>query len=206
MKIWVIVILIILLVLFLTWFYYSKSYEEEVYIKSDVDQRVYLIRRGNNKSQQFLKESANTLAHINLRIEKLIEHLEKNYSNDPSKNYFILKLKQNYHPYMISEAAVDPKYTTFTVDKQDINICLRTRDRYEHIYDINLLMYVVLHELAHLCNYTRNGHPIIGHGDEFKYIFAFLVQESMKIGIYNYENYANAPKEYCNIIINSSIL
>ena len=201
----IVILCIVFIVLILLYCNY-KVYEEEVHMKSDIDGRTYLIRHGRNKPEQFLKDSANTLAEINIRIEKLIQHLDNLYSKDETKSYFVMKLKENYNPYMISEAAIDPRYTTFTVDKSDINICLRTRDKYEHIYDINLLMYVVLHELAHLCNYTPDGRPIIGHGDEFKYIFAFLVKESIKIKIYNYENYASKPKEYCNIMINSSIL
>ena len=132
------IICIIFIVIMLLYFNY-KVYEEEIYVKSDIDGRTYLIRHGSHKSEQFLKDSANTLAEINIRVEKLISHLESVYSKDDTKNYFILKLKENYHPYMISEAAVDPRYTTFTVDKSDINICLRTRDKNEYIYNINLL-------------------------------------------------------------------
>ena len=107
---------------------------------------------------------------------------------------------------MISEGALDLRYTTYTIDKQDIHICLRTRDKFENIYDIDLLMYVVIHELAHLCNYDKNGSPIIGHGFEFKYIFKFLIEESIKIGIYKYTDYARNPKEYCGMQLSSSIL
>ena len=107
---------------------------------------------------------------------------------------------------ILSEAAIDERYTTYTVDKQDMHVCLRTRDKMENIYDINLLMYVILHELAHLCNYDDLGNPIQGHGSEFKKIFKTLVKESIKLGIYNYQNYNESPVEYCGIIINSHIL
>jgi hypothetical protein len=143
---------------------------------------------------------------INQNISILIVHLDKVYNNDDSKNYFIKKLKQDYNPYIISEAAVDSRYTTYTIDKKDMHICLRTRDKQENIYDINILMYVVLHELSHLCNYDKYGVPIQGHGTEFKNIFRFLVEESMKLGIYNHIDYATQPKEYCGIIISTSIL
>lgn len=182
------------------------TYSEVTYTKSDIDGNLYMIRRGNNKSPEFLRESANTLALINQRIEKLIKHLNDNYKNDENKSYFIEKLTKNYNPYMISEAAVDPRYTTYTVDKKDMHICLRTRDKYEKVYDINVLMYVCLHESSHLCNYTKEGIPVQGHGEEFKHIFKFLVEESIKIGTYEYINYSENPTEYCNITINSTIL
>jgi hypothetical protein len=164
-----------------------------------------MIRRGA-KPQGFLKESANALADINGRVMKLIEHLEKKYSKDPSKNYWIFMLKKNYNPSILSEAAVDNRYTTFTVDKSDMHVCLRTRDQNEKMYEINLLMYVILHELAHLCNFDRRGYPIHGHGEEFKEIFKLLVVEAVKIGVYRYTDYSKQPQEYCNIVINSTIL
>lgn len=181
------------------------TYSDVEYMLSDIDNKTYMIRRGKNKSLEFLKESANTLALINRRIELLISMTLKKYKNDMSKIYFLNKLKQNYNPYKISEAYIDPRYTTYTIDKQDLHICLRTRDANEHIYDMNTLMYVCIHELAHMGNYSRDGTAIIGHGNEFKMVFKFLVQEAMKLGLYNYVDYKNVPVEYCKIVINSQI-
>jgi hypothetical protein len=198
------VILAVLLVFYFT-FSVINTYSEVTYVKSDVDNRKYMIRRGS-KPEGFLKESANTLAEINNRIVKLIDHLHDKYSQDPSKNYWISMLKTNYNYNILSEAAVDSRYTTFTVDKSEMHVCLRTRDQNEKMYDINLLMYVILHELAHLCNFDRNQNPIHGHGAEFKRIFKFLVVEAIRIGIYNYTDYNKQPNEYCGILINSHIV
>lgn len=200
--------MIILGLVIIVYFIYTiiNTYSEIRYVKSTIDNKIYMIRRGNNKSAKFLLDSANTLSEINKRIISLIEHLERLYSNDASKNYFIRKLRKNYNSYMISEAAIDPRYTTYTVDKEDMHICLRTRDQHENIYDINTLMYVSIHELGHLCNYTHNDIPVNGHGPEFKMIFKFLIEESIKIGVYKYVNYYKQPVEYCGLTISSSIL
>jgi predicted SprT family Zn-dependent metalloprotease len=181
-------------------------FNEVSYIKSTIDNKVYMIRRGQTKSPEFLQQSADTLAKINARVQKLIEHLDTIYSKDSTKNYFITKLKNNYNPYMISEAAIDKRYTSYTINKKNMHLCLRTRDQYEQVYDINLLMYVTLHELAHVSNYNQNGYSIEGHGEEFKMIFGFLVKEAINIGIYQYENYTRNPKEYCGIVLNSNII
>lgn len=201
----VIIVLGILLVIYFL-YHMIYTYSEIKYVTSDIDGKVYLIRRGNNKSEKFLKDSANTLALINKNIMVLIEYLQENFQNDDDKSHFIKKLKDNYMPYIISEAAVDPRYTTYTIDKRDMHICLRTRDTNEQIYDINILMYVVLHELAHLCNYDKNGRPILGHGSEFKFIFRFLVEEAIKLNIYKHTNYSVEPQEYCGIMITTSII
>jgi hypothetical protein len=200
-------ILIFITIILLVYFFVTlKLYNENTYVKSDIDHNNYLIRQPNTKGDDYLKTSANTLAEINKRITKLIDHLDTKYTNDENKNFFIKKLKENYNSNVLSEAAIDNRYTTYTIDKQDMHICLRTRDSKEEIYDINLLMYVILHELAHLCNYNQNGIPIQGHGDERKNIFKLLVVESILLNIYTYVDYTTQPEEYCGIMISSTIL
>jgi hypothetical protein len=202
-TIYILILFLILLVLILrVCFVYSES----LYIESEIDNNTYLIRRGKNKTNEYLKESADTLAEINNRVKKLVDYLYSKYKDDNSKSYFIIKLKENYNSSVLSEAAIDQRYTTYTIDKKDMHICLRTRDDHEKLYDMNLLMYVVLHELAHLCNYNRSGNPIQGHGIEFKQIFRLLVQEAINIGIYRYEDYVKKPKNYCGMVISSTIL
>lgn len=196
-------ILIIIAVILVIYFIFIR-YNEITTFKSDLDDKYYIIRRGN-KDDKYLKESVNVLSEINKRIEKLIEHLDINYKNGDNY-YFIKKLKKNYTHNVLSEAAIDSRYTTYTINKEEMHICLRTRDNNEHIYDINLLMYVVLHELAHLCNYDKNGYAIQGHGEEFRKIFKFLVTEAIKINIYIYENYNEIPKEYCGVVISTNII
>lgn len=201
----ILLVLGVLLLLFFAWNMYF-TYSEIVYAESDIDKRMYMMRRGHRKTPEFLKDSANALAQINQRVTKLIEILENKYSQDSTKNYFISKLKENYNPYMISEAEVDPKFTTYTIDKNEMRICLRTRDTQEKIYDINLLMYVVLHELAHVCNYTQEGEAIQGHGPEFKRIFRFLVLEAIDSNLYVYTDYSKTPVNYCGLSLSTNIL
>lgn len=198
-------IVIIILILYFIWISYFK-YDENVYVVSDVDKNTYLIRRGQNKSEEFLKNSANTLANINKRVLTLINKLDDKSKANPDKYYFVKHLKKRYNASKLSEAAYDPKYTTYTINKDEMHVCLRTRDMNENLYDINLLMYVILHELAHMGNYDNNDEPIIGHGDEFKNIFNILVTESIQMNLYVYQNYREKPVEYCGIILNSSII
>jgi len=202
------VIVIVLVIVFILYFLWNNYYifNENVYVISKIDNRKYLIRRGKNKSVYFLQHSADTLAEINRRIEILINILDRKYSTDGDKNYFINHLKKNYNFDKLSEAAYDPRYTTYTVNKDEMHICLRTRDTNENIYDINLLMYVILHELAHMCNYNKNSIPIQGHGIEFKYIFSILVQEAINADLYVYQDYRKQPAEYCGIELNSTII
>jgi hypothetical protein len=197
-----IILIVILIVIFIIYKIYAYT---EIHYQKGIDGKTYAIRL-TNKSEQFYQESANQLAEINKRIEQLIKHLDEKFKNDDSKNYFIKKLKESYSHDILSEASIDSRYTTFTIDKSEMHICLRSRDSHEKMYNINTLMYVVLHELGHLCNYNKQGNPIMGHGIEFKRIFKFLTEEAIKINIYEDQEFDNKPSEYCNIIINSSIV
>lgn len=179
---------------------YIKS-SDSVHVLSDLDNNVYLIRRGKGKSKTYLQESANTLAKIHLRIIKLIKHLKTKFKTHPVLD--ILQARYNHN--ILSEAAIDDRYTSFTINKKDMHICLRTRDQDELIYDINILMYVVLHELAHFTNFDTNGNPIEGHGDEFVQIFKFLVNEAVLSGVYEYIDYEKQPTEYCGMMITTQI-
>ena len=172
------------------------------YVKATLDNNNYIIQKGN---QYMMLESANALAEINTRIQKLKEHLNNKYSNDKTKIYFI-KYLNNFNYSSLSEAVIDKRYTTYTIDKKNMHVCLRTRDNKQKLYDINLLMYVILHEIAHYCNYNRDDKPIVGHGIEFKNIFKFLVTESIDINIYKYDDYSQSPQEYCGIIVNTNIM
>lgn len=194
-KIYVVIGLIIVLFIYTNY----STFNENVYEISDIDHRKYLIRRGFNKSKKFLKDSVNKLAEINQRITILINYLLKN--NISYAKY----LEQNYNFDKISEAAYDTRYTTYTVNKDEMHVCLRTRDSNEQLYDTNLLMYVILHELAHMCNYDIYGQPILGHGNEFRIIFKNLVDTAIHLNLYIYQDYQKNPIEYCNMIISSQI-
>ena len=61
---------------------------------------------------------------------------------------------------------------------------------------MNTLMYVVIHELAHV------GCPEYGHTPLFRKIFKFLLKQSVKIGIYTPVNYILNPQNYCGMVIN----
>lgn len=76
---------------------------------------------------------------------------------------------------------------SYTLNKDKIFLCLRDRDG--QTYDTNILMYVLLHEIAHtLCNE-------VGHTPQFKQIFDALLQRAIACGIYTP---VTIPKDYCN--------
>lgn len=80
--------------------------------------------------------------------------------------------------------------SSFTENKQVITLCIRDPET-KRYYDMNTLVMVALHELAH-CISTS-----VGHGKEFKERFAELLQKAEKIGIY--DPLIPMPKTYCGL-------
>ena len=66
----------------------------------------------------------------------------------------------------------------YTDNKSEITLCLNNPDT-EKEYDSNTIMYVALHELAHVIS---KG---IGHGEEFRQNFSKLLLEGERLGFYD---------------------
>lgn len=182
------------------------TYEEE-WVKAS-DNNYYLLRNlklENPELQNIFKsQSVEVLSKINRNIIKLLDYIVVKY---PEKSW-IARLNKNYkrNGKSLSEATVENGFTSYTIDKEYMHICLRTRDSSEELYDLNTLMYVVIHELAHMGNYDSRGNPIEGHGIEFVEKFRFLLKQSIDLGIYSYQDYSKNPKEYCGIKIYKNVL
>ncbi len=80
--------------------------------------------------------------------------------------------------------------SSYTENKESITLCLKNPEDGSY-YDMNTIMYVSLHELAHSISTT------IGHGDEFKKNFSALLQLAAQKGIYDPS--IPIPETYCGI-------
>ena len=111
------------------------------------------------------------------------------------------RLKKNYRPNNITESSPGNKYTSYSVNKGDkIVFCLRAKDGSNKLTDINTMMFVAIHELAHLM--TKS----IGHTTEFWDNMRFLLKEGIKIGVYNKQNFNESPVDYCGTKITDTPL
>lgn len=182
---------ITVITLFLLWLIIRNAYMyiNSISIKSKIDNRYYTVR--NTKNAQ---ESADLLAQINKNIIVLIEHLKT--IDKPSKNVELLI--ERYSPDSLVEniALTD---TTYTVNKgSQIAVCISSRDANDKLYDINKIMFVMIHELAHV------GCEGYGHGKEFVMFFIYLLRKSVELKIYEYHDYKEDPQEYCGMTISTT--
>jgi hypothetical protein len=163
------------------------------YVKSPVDGRTYLVRRTADAA-----EAADILARLNRKAELLIAHLSEAFPEDDR----VALLRQNYSPESLSEGTHETGYTSYSVNKgQKIVMCLRSRDDGGGGGDLeaeNVLLYVLLHELAHLATLE------VGHTKAFWDNFRFLVREAVSEGLYVDTDYSRNPVKYCGIDIDSS--
>jgi predicted metal-dependent hydrolase len=184
--------LIIVIIIILGIYYIYNYYINEglIKVKSDIDNTEYTVQ-----IKEDAKEAADLIATIKNKLNTLLEHLEKSYSNNDER---IIMLKKNYRPEKLSEGVDTPGYTSYSVNKgEQIVLCLRNKDK---LMDVNTMMFVVLHEFAHLSTES------IGHTEDFWTNFKWILEESMNIGIYVRQDFKNNNVDYCGIKITSSPL
>jgi hypothetical protein len=133
---------------------------------------------------------------------KLKNYLLENINNFPEYKSYIIQLDQNFNNNRTKIYETNPlsNFTSYSVNQgEELSICLKSKET-GLFHDINLLMYVSIHEMAHFAC------PEIGHGDLFKKIFKKFLEEAVNIGIYNKVDYSEHPIEYCGMKLNSSII
>lgn len=170
--------------------------KEVVYVTSTVDNNRYLVRDLPDKQQ-----AADMLARLKKKIDDLVIHLSSNKDKFSEYKPYIEQLETKINDVVINESSEDSMYTSYSVNKgEQIVFCLRSKKNRNQLHDINLVTYVLLHELAHV------GCPEYGHTPLFKKIFAFFTNEGIKIGIYEKIPFNQEPAEYCGLTITESIV
>lgn len=185
-------ILFIILVI-IVGFFIDRLVDKYTCISPDESKKICYNVLNNTEN---MKEKATLLYKIDNEIKKLQEYMLQKYpSNEITK-----KFKERYKLFSsLSEAEIETGSTTFTINKSEIFVCLESRTSKE-MYDMNTLMYVLIHELGHICNDT------IGHTKEFNETFGFLLKNAVDLGIYTYIDYSKFPINYCGLTIDTNIL
>ncbi len=185
--------LVVVLVVLLWW--YFCVLESEFYNVKTSSGGEYLLRR-EYKDELTDLESAKKLEKLNENNMRLINYLKENHGGI----WWVRYLVENYKKENLREGSRKNGLTSYLINKKELNMCIRG----EGTENFNTLMYVDLHELAHMCNYDRRGVGIEGHGVEFIEKFKFLVNTAIKLGLYKKVNYMG--ENYCGLRLNSSVV
>ena len=171
-----------------------------IFIKKDeyFNGNINLVIYENNNKYKYnvqnkadKKQAAYKLHKLHKTILVLIEHL----NNVNPDHYGVKRLKNRYKQGIIRELHDGSSSTSYSVNKGDkLVICLRCK-KTGKFQDDNTILFVVLHELAHIM--TKS----IGHKEEFWDNFRFLLKHSINAKIYKYQDFNSKPEPYCGIKI-----
>lgn len=176
-------------------------------VTSRVDGLSYRVHEGHAEAQR----AADTLAGLNARVVDLMRFLRARYvrggagDQHPARRGAVERLLERYNPDNLAEnSPKDPTGdTAYSLNKGAVvAICLRKKgprarspddpDAFE-IHDMGVLMFVTLHEMAHI------SIDQIDHPPRFWAAFRFLLEEAEDAGVYHSPDYAARPTEYCGV-------
>lgn len=144
--------------------------------------------------QSDAKQASDIFCALNTRAKKLIHCLKEKYGKD---NLYVARLDKYYTENDLRESK-----ETFTLNKGDkIHICIR-HPQTGNFFDINTLMFVLIHELTHIAD--PNYYPNDEHPETFWNLNIQLLKDAEECGVYMNVDYSKHPVEYCNLIINSN--
>ena len=173
---------------------YMNKHSDMVFVESAVDGKQYIVRNLPDKQR-----AADILATLAAKMKQLADHV---WSIRDSQDEFcelqIDALKRRFDPGKISEAPSDSSHTSYSLNKEKIFLCIRSKSDPSAFVDLNTLLYVVAHEISHIASIG------VGHGDFFWKNFSFILREAVKLGIYKHVDYSKNPQAYCGITISSS--
>ena len=167
-----------------------------VYIENNTGTK-YMVQNNADKL-----EASNILGTLTEKMYQLKNYLRDNKTNFPEYIKYIEQLNNNLTETGTIIYETDPKsdLTSYSVNKgQELSFCLKSK-KSGKFHELNLLIYVALHEMAHIAC------PETGHGPLFQKIFKFLTEQAIDRKIYMYTSYSSQPTEYCGMILSSSIV
>jgi hypothetical protein len=170
----------------------SGSSYTTVTVRSTVDGKEYRVRDLPDKQQ-----AADLLAKLRLNLGTLMDSLTQTYPHKPQ----VQRLVQNFRadPDRFFESTPDAEHTSYSVNKgESVYFCLRQRDGTEKLVDNNVMMFVALHEMAHMI--TKS----IGHEPEFWNNFGWLLREAEQRNLYKPTDFKSHPVMYCGVQITDS--
>ena len=147
------------------------------------------------------EKAVEMMATLRANLVKLHEYYKTtpNVNQDPAVRRFV----ERFSPDVFVENDMQSADTSYSENKgQKIVVCLRDKTDPPNypLVPQNTVMFVMLHEMAHLMTET------IGHTPEFWNNFKRILADAIQVGIYQEENYAQRPVKYCGMHITDSPL
>jgi predicted metal-dependent hydrolase len=162
------------------------------YVKSK-NNNTFLVRNLPDKDK-----AAELLNEIRDRLSKIVEHVKTQTDCESEDKERLVK---NFRPNNISESSPGNKFTSYSINKgEKLVFCIRSKDEHSKLVEINTMMFVAIHELAHLMTQS------IGHTPEFWNNMKYLLKKGIDVGAYQKQDFSSNPVNYCGTKITNSPL
>ena len=146
----------------------------------------YKVRK-SNKSIQI--NTAKKLEYFKNELQKVVDYCKNN--NLPTQED-ANRMFERFKSTKFNETPTKDSSAAYVVNKgQELRVCLKGEDD-------NDIMFVLLHELAHIMSKSY------GHNEEFKNNMDFLVKLAAELGIYKPVDYSKTPINYCGTKITNT--
>lgn len=191
-------ILLLILIVLLSWCIYThvsipqnQSIEALEMRFSDVTNKKYGIQETLPKT----KEAVNMIAQMDQFIDKFVAYLDAKNPNDRR----VKRLVNRTNSIKIEESPFEPDTSSYTLNKGELMaFCVRSKEEPEQLHDYQTMLFVAIHELAHVASVSR------GHGAEFVSTFKWLLHQADESGMYSPVDYSKAPITYCGVRVTNN--
>lgn len=157
----------------------------EIYKESSINHNKYKVQEYKQP-----EVAADMLANINKLISNITFTLKKKYPNDER----VIRMETRLKNIELQETPHEPNESSYTINKGELmSICLRKKNKNKEFHNNETLIFVIIHELAHVMSVSE------GHTSEFMDNFRFILKETKNAGLYNPVNYSKTPITYCGV-------
>lgn len=183
-----------IMMLFVLLFCLKMYYESDAFnlkcIYSDVDGKKYCVRE-----RAKLELAADLLAITAQKCDEIVKYMGKTYKDKEN----VKRLVAKYNPTTLKETLPTSELTAYSENKgEKLAFCLNKKKGGSELIDQNTLIFVAMHELSHIMTAS------IGHTREFWLNFKFLLENAVKIGIYDPKDYKKKPQSYCGMTLSDN--
>ena len=134
---------------------------------------------------------ANRLAELETALRRFVRDAAVAYPDDPR----LRNLKRRWDGTL--GEVERPGDIAYSLNKRAIHVCVRSPDGLE---SFNTTMYVLLHEVAHVCT-DAYGHPPV-FWDNFRWI----LEVAEELGAYTYQDFDAMPVTHCGHRLGNNVL
>lgn len=141
-------------------------------------------------------KTADVIGRLDQFIEKLVGYVQQADPSDERTTRLLDRLTET----RIEESPWEHGTSSYTLNKGElIAFCVRDKDN-QDFHDYNTLLFVVIHELAHVASVTK------GHNEEFMTNFRWLLKHARTSGLYQPVDYSKNPMTYCGVKVTNNPL